>query len=66
MCRNLTAFERMARVLIGFAIVLVALGFEPPHPWLALFAIIPVGTAILGYCPLYQLVGYNPLKRSTQ
>jgi hypothetical protein len=64
MCRNLTAFERVVRVLIGLAIIVVALGFQPPHPWLALIALIPIGTAIFGYCPLYQLIGRNPLKRA--
>lgn len=66
MCRNLTAFERMARVLIGLAIVVVTLAFEPPHPLLAAVALIPIGTAVIGYCPIYQALGYNPLERSTR
>lgn len=66
MCRNLTPFERMVRALIGMAIIVVALGVEPPHPWFALIAIVPIGTSLLGYCPLYQLFGYDPLKRATK
>lgn len=64
MCRNLTPFERMARALIGLAIIVLALGLD--HPWVALIAIIPIATSAVGYCPLYQLFGYDPLKRATK
>ncbi len=65
MRRNITKFERGVRLVFGFAILFVALGFTPTRPWLALVALVPLGTAILGYCPLYQLLRYDPLHRPT-
>ena len=27
--------------------------------WLGLLALVPLGTALIGWCPLYQLLGIN-------
>lgn len=27
--------------------------------WLGLLALVPLGTALAGWCPLYQLFGFN-------
>lgn len=63
---NLTRVERGVRVLIGCAILAVAWGSGPAFRWIAFLAIIPFATAFLCYCPLYQLMGYNPRARSGQ
>jgi hypothetical protein len=66
MIRNLSTLERSLRLLTGFITLGVGLGLGGSYRWLAVVSIIPFATAIIGYCPLYQLVGYNPCKRSVQ
>ena len=59
MPRNLPAWERILRLLLG-AVVLGLYGALPP-PWryFTLLGLIPLGTALVGYCPLYGLMGWN-------
>lgn len=64
MRRNITSIERSLRLVVGLTILGFALGLYPRFsPWLGLVALIPLGTAMLGYCPLYQLLGYDGCKR---
>jgi hypothetical protein len=48
--------DRIVRVLLGIAIVIAGLYFQS---WLGLLAIIPLGTALIGFCPLYALFGFS-------
>ncbi|QLH38924.1 MAG: DUF2892 domain-containing protein [Defluviicoccus sp.] len=55
MCKNLGTLDRVLRIVIG--IVLIALVFVGPQtPW-GWIGIIPLATALIGWCPLYRLVG---------
>ena len=55
--RNIGPVERVARAIIG--LVLLGLYAALPGAWryLALIGLIPLGTAVTGYCPIYQLFG---------
>ena len=53
MFRNIGALDRAIRIVLG--IVLLALVFVGPRtPW-GYLGLIPVLTAVAGYCPLYGL-----------
>lgn len=55
--RNVGSLDRIARILIG--VVLIALVFVGPKtPW-GWVGLIPLGTALLGTCPLYTLFGIS-------
>ena len=47
--------DRLVRIVIG--IVLLALVFVGPKTWLGLIGLVPLATGIVGYCPLYRLLG---------
>jgi membrane protein implicated in regulation of membrane protease activity len=47
--------DRVLRVVVGLA--LLALVFVGPHTWLGWFGVIPLLTGLVGFCPLYRLVG---------
>lgn len=53
--RNLAAWDRILRVVIGFAIVSLAF-WGPRSTWALLGLVLPV-TAALGHCPLYVMLG---------
>ena len=59
MIRNLGIIERVVRLALGIA--LLGLYGALPSPWryLALIGLIPFGTGLLGYCPIYRTTGWK-------
>lgn len=61
--KNAGVIDRVLRVIIGLLVLsLVVVG--PQSLW-GLLGLVPLLTGLLGYCPLYQLLGLStcPLKR---
>lgn len=58
MNKNIGITDKIIRLIVGF--VLVGLYFWGPQTAWGLIGIIPILTAVVGYCPLY-----SPLKLST-
>ena len=55
--------DRTLRVVLGLG--LLALAFTGPHtPW-GYFGIVPLLTGLVGFCPLYRVLGLNtcPVRR---
>ena len=60
---NVGGIDRVLRAVVG--IVLIAIVFVGPQtPW-GWVGLVPLLTALVGFCPLYTLLGLNtcPLKR---
>ncbi|MBZ0292247.1 MAG: DUF2892 domain-containing protein [Anaerolineae bacterium] len=57
MSRNVGNTDRIVRIILGIVII-VAAAYLQVWP-LALVAIIPIGTALVGFCPLYRLFGLS-------
>ena len=57
---NVGTWDRWLRIVLGIAI----LAFVPQTLW-ALVGIVPLVTGILGYCPIYQLLGWSTKRRAT-
>jgi len=55
MTRNEGIADRTVRIVLGLA--LLSLMFVGPHTWLGLIGLVPLLTGLVGYCPLYRLVG---------
>lgn len=55
MYRNVGTLDRIARVLIGAALIaIVFVGPETPWGWIG---VVPLATAFVGFCPAYRLIG---------
>lgn len=55
MTRNIGSLDRMIRLVVG--VVLLALVFVGPQtPW-GYLGLIPIVTALVGFCPLYAVLG---------
>jgi hypothetical protein len=59
MIRNITAPDRLIRLVIGLALLGLFGALESPWKYLTLIGLIPLGTALTGYCPLYAAIGWN-------
>jgi hypothetical protein len=57
MSKNEGSVDRIIRVLVGS--VLLSLFFFGPHTWLGLLGVVPLLTGIVGFCPLYRVLGVS-------
>ncbi len=55
--KNEGTVDRAIRVILG--LVLLSLVFVGPKSMLGLIGIIPLITGLVGFCPLYKVVGLN-------
>ena len=69
MTLNVGSFDRIARVIIGIALIAFAIPYGFPQTgwnWVGWIGIVPLVTGLFGMCPLYSLLGIStcPLKRA--
>ena len=58
---NIGPTERIVRALLGIGILSLAF-LGPRTPW-AYLGVIPLMTAIIGWCPLYRMLGISTLRK---
>lgn len=58
---NVGGIDRALRFIVG--LVLIALVFFGPRTAWGWLGVIPLGTALLGWCPPYALFGFSTCKR---
>jgi hypothetical protein len=68
MTPNLGATDRTLRIVIGLVLIAYAIPLGFPQTgwnWVGWIGVIPVLTAIFGYCPIYKVLGLStcPLVR---
>ena len=57
MTRNIGTIDRALRAIVGIVLIsLVFVGPQTPWGWLGL---VPLGTALLGWCPPYAMFGIS-------
>ncbi len=57
---NVGSLDRTARIIIGLAILGAGFYFQN---WFGLIGIIPIGTALIGWCPAYLPFGISTCKK---
>jgi hypothetical protein len=57
---NMGGIDRALRIIVGAVLVaLVFVGPQTPWGWIGL---VPLATALMGYCPAYSLLGLRTNK----
>jgi Inner membrane protein YgaP-like, transmembrane domain len=56
---NVGSIDRTLRVIIGIGLLGLLFVLEGSARWFGLIGIIPLGTASIGYCPLYSILGIS-------
>ena len=60
MTNNIGSVDRVIRIIVGIVLLsLIVLMPEAPWRWVGLIGIVPLATAIIGWCPAYSLIGMN-------
>lgn len=60
MNKNIGTADKIIRIIVG--IIIIALGIYY-RSWWGFLAVIPLGTAVVGFCGLYPLLGINTCKK---
>jgi hypothetical protein len=59
---NVGSFDRLARLIVGAALITFALGYIAPGTgwnWVGWIGVILILTALFGTCPAYSLFGWS-------
>jgi hypothetical protein len=62
--KNLAAWDRWARLIIGIGLLILTF-WGPRTPW-GLFGLVLIGTAFLGHCPIYVMLGIRTCRPDTR
>jgi hypothetical protein len=64
MNHNIGRLERIARLILG--VLILGLYGALPAPWryLTLVGLLPLGSGLTGFCPIYAQLGWNRNKES--
>ena len=62
--KNVGSVDKVVRVIIGIAILSLLVFLDGNARYLGLIGIIPLATALFGFCPLYKIFGIStcPIK----
>ena len=69
MTRNVGGIDRILRIIVGLALIAFALGVigkGSSYAWHGWIGVVPILTAVFGFCPIYPLLGMNtcPMKKN--
>jgi hypothetical protein len=59
MIRNVTTAERVIRLVVGILILGLYGALDAPWRYITLLGLIPLGSALTSFCPLYAALGWN-------
>ena len=62
MNRNIGTTERWARTVAGLILLSLIYFIDGNWRWVGLIGIMPLVTAVIGWCPVYALFGINTCK----
>jgi hypothetical protein len=63
---NVGGLDRVLRVVIGVGLLSLLFVLEGSARWVGLVGIVPLGTALIGYCPLYSILGIRTCRTDAQ
>jgi hypothetical protein len=65
--QNLAAWDRAVRVAVGSLMLIAGWAGWVPGVWdvaLLIFGWVPLATGLIGWCPVYAMLGFSTRKRS--
>lgn len=61
---NIGGLDRALRVIVGVALIAFALVSTMPFAWVGWIGVVPLATAMLGWCPAYSMIGVSTCSRT--
>ncbi len=56
---NVGSLDKVLRIIVGLGLLSLIFILEGNQRWFGLIGIIPLVTALIGWCPLYVILGIN-------
>ncbi len=65
---NVGGIDKVLRAVVGLALLSLMFVLDGTARWWGLIGLVPLGTALLSYCPFYSVIGLStrPKKAETQ
>ena len=63
---NVGGVDRVLRIIIGLVLIAYAIPLGFPHTgwnWVGWIGVVPLLTALVGFCPLYSIIGVSTCPR---
>ena len=59
MSMNVGSVDKIVRIIAGIGLLSLFFFLEGNAKWLGLIGLVPLATGLVGYCPLYSLLGLS-------
>ena len=56
---NIGSADKVVRIVVGLALLSLVVLVHGKARWFGLIGLVPLLTALMGFCPLYTLLGMN-------
>lgn len=56
---NVGGIDKVLRIIVGIALLSMLIWGDGNMRWFGLVGLVPLGTGLMGWCPLYTLFGFN-------
>ncbi len=63
---NVGSLDRVLRIVVGLAVLSLFLFLEGAAKWWGLVGLVPLGTGLMGSCPLYSILGLSTCPAAKQ
>ncbi|NJL50281.1 MAG: DUF2892 domain-containing protein [Blastochloris sp.] len=64
MTKNIGGIDRAVRIIAGIGLIAFALLSTSEFAWAGWIGVVPLATAMLGWCPAYSIVGLSTCSRA--
>ena len=59
MFTNVGGIDKIIRIIVGCGLISLFFLLQGDARWLGLLGVVPLATGLIGYCPLYSLLGWS-------
>ncbi len=59
MTENIGSLDRILRIIVGLALLSMLVWVDGNARWFGLIGLVPLGTAVFRWCPLYTALGLH-------
>ncbi|QPC43316.1 DUF2892 domain-containing protein [Kaustia mangrovi] len=63
MTRNVGGIDRIARIVVGLALLSLIVLMDGAARWWGLIGLVPLATGLMSYCPAYSIFGIDTCAR---
>jgi len=63
---NVGGFDKLVRIVVGLGLLALVFVLQGSARWFGLIGVVPLVTGLVGYCPLYSVLGLSTCSAKTK